>query len=169
MTDVDIPKAIGLVLTVLIVIIIGLLVYWSIADAGELGQITDSFSATNTSNVTSTLTYTPRTSNAADFNVTYLNSSSGVYSTVPTTNWSLSGSTVTFIVLDIYGSDAYYDWNLSAVRYRYYTSTGAVVRDNVNPSANTIFALAPIIGIVLIAVIILGAVMLFGRKRSGGL
>jgi len=164
----DIPKVIGMLVAVLIAIIIGILVYWSVADTGQTGIVRESFACTNTSNLTSTITYDPNAWSGTDFVAQYLNSSSGAYTTIPATNWSRSGRTITFEIIDSNGSDNY-DANLSAARYSYYTVAGVLVRDNVNPQAGTVWTLAPIIAIVIIAAAILGVMMVFGRKPGGGL
>ena len=160
----DFGKSLGGIITILVVIIIGVLVYYSIATTGEIDRVTDTFTATNTTNMTSTLTYTPLSD--AEMNVTYYNSSAATWHTVPSTNWSRSGNTITFTVLNSTGVSTY-DANLSQVRYRYYTDTGAAVRDNVNPQAATVFALAPIVAIVVMASIILAVVTGFGGGKQG--
>ena len=45
-------------------------------------------------------------------------------------------------------------------------AAGVTAAANVNTTANTVFTLAPIVGIVMIAGIILGVVMGFGRTRA---
>ena len=45
-------------------------------------------------------------------------------------------------------------------------AAGVTAAANVNTTANTVFTLAPIVGIVMIAGIILGVVMGFGRTKA---
>lgn len=159
----DFGKVLGGIIAILIAIIIGVLVYYSIATTGEMGRVTDTFTATNATNVTSTLTYTPQSD--TEMNVTYYNSSAATWHTVPSTNWTRSGRTMTFIVLNGTGVSTY-DANLSQVRYRYYTDTGQTVRDNVDPQASVVFTLAPIVAIVMIASVILAVVSGFGGGKQ---
>lgn len=157
----NISNNLALILIILTTIIIGVLVYYSVADSSEMGRVTESFAATNATNVTSTLTYTPQSD--TEVNVTYYNSSAATWHNVPSTNWTRTGKTIIFHALNA-TLVSNYDANLSQVRYRYYSQTGVIVRDNVNPQASTSFTLAPIITIVVIASIILFAVATFGRK-----
>lgn len=165
----DAPSSIGkdltLILVLLVTVIIGVLIYFNISGSSEMGRVTEPFAATNTSNVTSTLTYAPLSD--AEINVTYYNSSDTTWYNVPSTNWTRTGRTMTFYALNATGVSNY-DSNLSQVRYRYYTQTGVIVRDNVDPTSQTVFTLAPILAIIVIAGIILGAVVVFGKAGKGG-
>lgn len=160
----DMAKTIGILISILVVIIVGVLIYFSIVGTGELGEVIESFSCDNTTNITSTLTYEPNS--AADFTAEYLNSSSGTYTTIPATNWTRAGKSVTFIILNSTGVSNY-DANLSAARYTYHSEIGATIRDDVTPASTTIFSLAPLVAIVMIASVILGAVVLFGTNKGG--
>lgn len=169
----DIAKTIGMLVAVLIAIIIGVMVYWNVADTGQTGQVVESFACDNSSNLTATIQYDPHTWTLTDFVPEFLNSSSGVYTAIPATNWSRSGRTITFEIRGTNGSppiySPFYDANTSAARFSYYTDAGVNVRDNINPQASTVFTLAPIIAIVIIASVILGVVMVFGKKPGGGI
>lgn len=80
----DFSKSLGGIIAILVMIIIGVLIYYSVATTGEMGRVTDTFAATNATNVTSTLSYLPQSD--TEMNVTYYNSSAATWHTVPSTN-----------------------------------------------------------------------------------
>ena len=79
---------------------------------------------------------------------------------------SIVGGVVAVLVVIVIGILVF--WNVSD-SIDIDSSTGVAVHSDVNDTAETIFGLAPIIAIVLIASIILGVVTGFGGKGSGGL
>jgi len=160
----NISITIGLIIALLVTVVIGVLIYYTVANSSEMGRVTESFAATNASNVTSVLTYTPLSD--TEMNVTYYNSSAATWGNVPSTNWSRVGRTMTFNALNS-TLVSNYDANLSLVRYRYYSQTGVIVRDNVNPQASTSFTLAPIIAIVMIAAALLLTLGIFTGSKPG--
>ena len=146
---------IGALISILVVIIIGVLIYYSITDTGELAQGSQTFTASDSlSTITHTLTYRP--ASISEINLTYYNGTTiKGYATVA--NLSLAGSSLTVNCTN---------WNQTSHVVTYYSSTGVVVRDNVNPQASTIFTLAPIVAIIVIASLILAVVMGFGSGRN---
>lgn len=152
----DFAKNIGGLVAVLVIIIIGVLIYYSIASTGEMTSVTETFTAGDSlSTITHTLTYRP--SSVSEVNLTYYNATT-VNGYAVAANLSLSGYSLTVNCTN---------WNQTSHAVTYYSNTGVVVRDNVNPQASTIFLLAPIVAIVIIASLILIVVTGFGGNKGG--
>lgn len=79
---------------------------------------------------------------------------------------SIVGGVVAVLVVIVIGILVF--WSVSD-SIEISSSTGVAVHSDVNDTAETIFGLAPIIAIVLIASIILGVVTGFGSGGKGGL
>lgn len=152
--------SVGMVIALLIAVIVGLMIYWNVANVSDLKQVTDTFACVNTSNLVTSLSYLPHSSNSADLTATYYNTSAATWKTLGTGihGYVLSGTTVT----------VYTTWllNISQAKFVYYSNAGVVMRDAVNPTSSTVLTLAPLIAIVLIAGIILAVVVGFGKGQG---
>lgn len=177
----DIPKTLGVVIAILVTIIIGVMIYWNIADSGQMGVVSSIQTASNGSGdvVTSrwfnyTLSYNP--ASASEVNVTMYNSTVGpvgcALSYVPTANISVATNRIMLSIgvsnNDSAGTSYYRQNNFTQHNITYYTDTGVVVRRDINPNSQTIFTLAPLIGIVMIAAVVLSIIVLFGATKPGG-
>jgi hypothetical protein len=155
------------IIVILTMVIVGVMVYFDIAETGQLPQQSQLFADTNTSNTTHTLTYAPRSSDAAYFSGMWYNDSSLAWTAIPSTNLTLVGRQVTFIVrVNNTGVANPVYHNLSQINITYYTQVGAVVNDDVTPGAEIVFTLAPVVAIVAIAGLMLFAVGGFGKRES---
>jgi len=161
--DNNFGATLGITIALLIAILVGVMVYFSVAQTGEFPAVTERYTGlTATANVVKTLTYTPNS--ASDFSGTYYNTSSATWGTLGAGMFTRSGNSLT--ILTDTGTPKYTCENITKVNVTYYTATGVAVKNNVNPAASTSFTLAPIIGIVLIAGIILGYVTMFGKPKA---
>lgn len=164
----SIGSAFVAIIIILTMILVGVMVYFDVAETGQFPQQSEVFADTTTANTTHTLQYAPRDSTSTYFSGTWYNSSDTTWSAISADNLTLSGNRVTFTVRTL-GADSHaYEvyQNLSQVNFSYYTRTGAVVNDDVTPSAETVFTIAPIVAIVVIASLILYVVGGFGKRES---
>lgn len=160
--DNNIGVTIGAIISLLVAVTIGLMIYYNLAGTGEYPSITERYTGlTNTSDITKTLSYTPNS--ASDFSGTYYNKATTAWATLPSGLFSRSGNSLTLLTNT--GTPWGEALNMSKVNVTYYTPTGAVMRDNVNPVASTVFTLAPLVAIVLIAGIVLAIVTRFGKSN----
>lgn len=145
---------------VLIIMVIGIKVYYSTATVGELDVQTERFTGlSNASDVSRTLAYPPLST--AEFSGTWYNSSSAAWSTLAAGLFTRTGASLTLLT-NTGGNDGL---NMSSVNVTYYTQAGVTMRDAVNVQAGSVFTLAPVIGLVLLAALIVGVIVtLAGRK-----
>ena len=162
--------AIGAVIVLLVGVIIGLTVYYNVTGTNEFTQVSETFTMTNatykvTTNVSTSLMYCP--ASTLEFTCKYYNNE--------TSTWNVSAMGTGIGKYLQYGQTFRFNGtripapkhqNITMVNCTYYTSTGVMVRDNVNPSANTVFTLFPLAALVMIAGVILAVVMGFGRRRD---
>jgi len=151
------------VIAILVLVIIGVLVYFQVATSGEMTEYSESFTATNTTNFTCTLTYKPYSSN--EFVGWWYNSSDSTWYEI-TANLTQAGKAISFVTTGNQGLGKIY-MGITTVNFSYNSTVGVVVRDDVNPQAQTTFTLAPIIAIVAIAAVIIGLVAMFGGSKRG--
>ena len=161
--DNKVAGSLFIVVALLITVIISVLIYWSVADVGQLPTQSETFACTNTSNLTTTIAYVPADTN--NFYGEWYNSTSAAWVRI-TNNLTRTGRTVSFVTHDYTPNlgDAYS--GITQATFTYNTTAGVIMRDNINPQASTTFTLAPIIAIVIIASLILLAVSGFGRKEN---
>ena len=156
-------STIGGVIGVLAAVLVCVLIYFSIANSGEMGLQTERWTdLTNGSNTVKTLTY--KSYSNTDVSGTWYNKSalSANWGVLNSTLYTISGSTLTLKT----NSGGAGGMNMSKVNFSYYSDTGGAIKNNVNPVASTVFSLAPLIAIVLIAAIILGLVTSFGKPKA---
>jgi len=148
-------------IVVLVAIIIGLSVYYEIATVDELSVQTELFTGlVNTSDQTKTLDYPPLST--SEFSGTWYNKSSAAWSAMGAGLFTRTGATLV-LKTNTGGNDGL---NMSQVNVTYYTQAGVTMRDSVNPPAGSVFSLAPVIGLVLIAGVIMGMILLVSRGRK---
>ena len=142
-------------LAILITVLIAVMIYFNIAGVGDLALQVERFTpAANT--YSTSLSY-----GAAEVSsVTYYDANTSTWNTssVGTTargQYTVSGSTFTVTL----------SHNVTSVNVSYYSDTGVVMKDSVNPASVTVFTLAPIIAIVMVAGVVLFIVMGFGRNE----
>lgn len=161
--------AVIIAVMVMVTIVIGLKVYYSVATTDELGAISETFTMTNTTygittNVSTTLQYPPNS--ASDFVCMYYNNETATWNTsVSGTGigkFVRSGATFRF---NGTRTTAPLHQNITNVNVTYYTQSGVQMRDSVNPQAAGVFNLAPIIGLVLIASVIIGVIVVSVNGR----
>ena len=154
---------IGGIIALMVAILVAVMIYFSIAQTGEFPLVTERWTGlTNSSNIVKTLTYPPNS--ASDFSGTWYNDSalSENWGTLNSTLFTRDGRTLTLKT----NSGGAGGMNMTKVNVSYYTATGVAVKNNINPAATTTFTLAPIIGLVMIAAIILGYVSVFGKPKA---
>ena len=160
------------VITLLVAVGIGAFVYFNVTSAGEMGDVSQLFTLTNTTygvttNAYATLPYLP--ADASHFVVKYYGNSTGTWNTsvvdaaVPLTIGKYMRNGTTFVFNGT--MPAHHHQNITAVNITYYTEAGAMLTDTIAPTVGTIFSIAPIAAVVLIAAVILGLVMGFGKKE----
>ena len=153
---------IGLTISLLVAIAVGILVYWSFAETGEFAVQTEEFTGlTSTADITKTLRYPP--ASASDFSGTWSNASSSTNTALTTALYTLSDNTL--VLKTNTGTPTGDAENMTSVNITYYTETGVLMENNINPTSQTIFILFPIIAVVLIAGAILIIVTRFGGSN----
>lgn len=159
----------GMIIALLVAIIIGVLIYYEMEESAAFSGNSESFSADRNGtafsskgaaiNIVNVSLQDPiEDRDTSHVNVTIYNSTT-IWNTGfdPADNCTLT----TPKLLQIEATN----WKFSSVRVHYNDTIAYTVDDSVNPQAQSVFTLAPIIAIVVIAGIILSMVILFG---SGG-
>lgn len=165
---------VGGLVAFLIAIIVGVLVFWNISTVtpGTTATVTDTFTGytlptgthhTGGSNDTAqvvTLTYVPSsTANSSILLVCY--NSTAKTQCAPTVTTANTKVTIPAAVAGALPL-GYDQVNVTYVTKIYTESAGT------RTMANTVFALLPIIALVVVASVILGIVVMFGGRKSGG-
>ena len=150
-------QVVGGIVALLVAIVVGVMLYFNITDTvNEFGEVTETFGpyadTTNASAWTVILTNSPV--NAANTNVTCVNITSGGES-FPT--FGLNHKTISV------AADAASNFTQVNVTY---TSNIADTESGATDMASTVFGLAPIIALVVVAAVLLGVILTFGK--SGG-
>jgi hypothetical protein len=152
-------QVIGGIVALLIFLVIGVMLYFNVSEGvDEFGIVVETFGpyadTTNGSAWTVTLENSPV--NIASTNVTCCNISAGVDSW-PT--FTLNFKTVRA------AADAAN--NFTQVNVTYTSNIASLESGNTN-MAGTVFTLAPIIALVVVAVVLLGVILTFGKGKRGG-
>jgi len=153
-------KIIGGLIALLLVIIVGVMVYWETQGSiDEFGTVTEVFTGyshgDNASAQTVTLSNSPNS--ASDVNVTCYSSTSGTLS-YPT--FSVNQKLITIAA----GSAS----NYTQINVTYTSHIGAG-EDAASDMAGTVFGLLPIVALVVVASIIIGVIIGFGGSNRRGL
>ena len=153
-------SAIISVIVLVISIVIGIMIYFDVSYTGTFAEQNETYSGLSANSINRTLTYLPNSD--SDITIVFYDTVSNTWNnsaagTLPLTKGQhlLSLPSFRINVTDI-----------SDVRAEYYTTEGAYVKNTANPTSSTVFTLAPIIAIVMIAGIILGIVTVFGRGNK---
>lgn len=153
-------SAIISVIVLIISITIGIMIYFNVSYTGTFAEQTETYTGISANSMNQTLTYLPNSND--DVTIEFYDTISSTWNTstagtVPLTKGEhvLSLPSFRINVTDI-----------DQVRVQYYTTEGAYVKNTANPTSSTVFTLAPIIAIVMIAGIILGIVTVFGRGNK---
>lgn len=147
------------IIVLLVAVGIGAFVYFNVTEVGEMSPVTDRFTGlTNASDTTVTLSFVPYSS--GEFAGTWYNSSSAAWASLSAGMYTYSGQTPLLKTLN--DNDGL---NMTACNLTYTTQAGVMMRDHVQPTAGTVFTLAPIIAVVMIAAVILGIIMGFGKRE----
>jgi hypothetical protein len=147
-------QVVGGIVALLVAIIVGVMLYFNISDTvDEFGEVIETFGpytdTTNASAWTVTLTNSPV--NTANTNVTCVNLTSGSES-YPT--FGLNHRTISV------AADAANNFTQVNVTY---TSNIADTESGATDMASTVFGLAPIIAVVVVAAVLLGVILTFGK------
>jgi len=151
-------KVVGTIIALLLMIIIGVLVYWETQGSiDDFGEVTETFTGytlagSNTSAWTVEVDNTPTGTSAT--NVTCYNATGGTES-YPT--FGLNGKTVSVAAE---AADEFSQVNVT------YTSNMASNEDSTSDMASTIFDLLPIIALAVVASIIIGVIIGFGGSSK---
>ena len=153
-------KMVGGIVSLLLVIIISVLVFWSVSDSVDsFNEVDETFTGyshgDNASAQTVELDNSPNSE--SDTNVTCYSSTAGTLS-YPT--FSVNQKDVTIAA----GSAS----NYTQVNVTYTSNMGTDATET-EDMASTVYALAPIVALVIVASIILAVVMGFGGGKKGGL
>jgi len=164
---------VGTIITLLIAIIVGILVFWNIS--GTL-PLSSTQTETTTSDITGTAFTLPTgpasqgsNSSAWAVQTLYVPSSASAVNVTCYNSTGTSESWPTFTLanrrIDVTAgtADGFNQVNLS------YTTKFASEKTGTETMATTVFALLPIIALVVVASIILAIVMMFGKGKKGGL
>ena len=138
---------------------VGVFVYFNITEVDEMVPLTDRFTGlTNASDTLITLTYIP--ANTGEIDGTWYNSSSAAWAALTPGMGTYYGQTI--LLKTNTDNDGL---NMTMCNLTYTTQAGVMMRDHVQPTAGSVFTIAPIAGVVLIASVILGIIMGFGKKE----
>lgn len=161
----------GLV-ALLLTIVIGVMLYFEVTDSvDQFDEVTETFTGytrynhgagtgSNKTGVTITLDNSPYSSSVT--NVTCWNASgTSAYNRQSYPSFGLNHKTISI------AADA--ARNFTQVNVTYTSNIAQAEGSDVTPMAQTVFALAPIIALVVVAAIIIGIVILFGGGRRGKL
>jgi len=176
--------SIGALIGLLLVVIVGALIYFEVANLDQFEVRTESFSGytrytdathtgSNYTGVTITITNTPL--NDANVNISLRNVSSyeagdthhGIcednlfYPEGPGNGWNRSYRTI------VISPDPRTITNFTMVNITYSTGETFVEGDSVTPMAVTVLGLAPLIALVVVAGMILAIILTFGRRKRG--
>lgn len=153
-------QLVGSIIALFVAIIIGIMVYFQVTGGVTAydDTITETFTgyaaSANASAWSVTVDYSPVDS--TNTNVTCYNAT-GPSESYPT--FSLSFSTIS-VAAD--AADEFSQVNVT------YVSHIASLESDATDMATTVFGLAPLIGLVLVAAVLLGVILAFGRGRRGG-
>lgn len=148
---------------ILITIIITAVIFFSLTSTGQFAEITE----TNTVVVDAdnstvwTLSYPP--SGTSEINLTIYNSTGGPdnvtgYGTA--SQFSLSGKVLTINTTT---------YNMTSLAIAYYTQTGVLTRNAVNPMATTVFGLWILVPLIVIGMLLIGIMVVrSGKDGEGG-
>lgn len=149
---------ISIAVSILLVIIVGILVYWSVVDAVDtLSEQSETFTgyvpSTNSSSWSVELDNSPNS--VSDTNVTCYNSSG------PSESYPAFTLGNTFVYVTGDSADEFDQVNVT------YTSKASSSASETNTMSNTIFALLPILVLVFVSALIIAVVIGFGGGRDG--
>ena len=174
-------KMVSTVVVVLLAIIIGVMVYYTIANTTALSEQTSgNTSVTHWQNITINLDDYPDSATEVFIvwhNGTQEHDTGGdPWNALPmgtngtsSQNWTLNSDKTIFLKLTDNTTGAVH--GIDAVNITYNSSAAVAKRDNINPMAVTTFGLLPIVVFVMVAAIVMGVVIAFGggKRRDGGL
>jgi hypothetical protein len=168
---------VGGLVALMVTIIIAIMVYWSVSPNVAPSSVYEEFtgythgtgsSSTGGSNYTAqtvTLQYAPysETNSTMTLETYSPDQSSGVPQCPPKTI-DMASKQVTVQAGETGAGTAGNPRNYTQINVTYTTLVSEQIKDNVNPTANTVFNLLPVIAIVVIGSILIGLVMGFGKK-----
>jgi len=152
-------KIVGGLVALLLMIIVGVLVYYSVSDDMIESSSTETFTYTTPQATNADLVVTLSSSPSSITKVWIHNSTSGASHANVTTGITTNFKTVTVAHAGIAA-----EYNHAVV---YYVSNTGADADSTGDMASTIFSLLPIIALAVVASIIIGVIIGFGGSKKG--